>query len=161
MRILYFEVADGNITVDPKKLTLYNSVLMNVTLMVLLWSTCREYNKQCRVDKTPMVSGTMVHEMHCRTFTLILTYYMFTSIQMNVRSFYKLLHGIVPESSNNRMAALMTLYICMMPIGIVLDQDRFDTPHRCLAMTTFISGGIYKLWLALQLNKHRERFPLA
>ena len=127
------------------KLTIFNSVLINVTLMVLLWSTCREYNKQCRVDKTPMVSGTMVHEMHCRTFTLVITFFMFTSIQMNVRSFYKLLHGIVPESTNNRMAAITLLYMCMMPIGVVLDQDRFDTLHRCCAFTYFLSGAYYKV----------------
>jgi len=100
----------------------------------------------------------MVHDMHCRIFLFCICIFMFTSINGSVRVFYKMLHSLIPEKENNRMACVGFISIFSMPVGVILDQDRFNYPHRAFALTFFITGCFYMVWLAVRLQQFRDKF---
>lgn len=116
-----FEIHDGNLLISMRWLSIFNCALISVVLLVLYWSTCREYNKQCTARKTPFVSGVMVHEMHCRVSILIITLFALTCFMGHILSFYKKLHGLVKPKYLNIMAFMGVMAIVTIPVATVLD----------------------------------------
>ena len=81
--------------------------------------------------------------------------------QVNVRAFYKRLHGIVNEWTNYLLFYAGITSCFALPLIGVFDCNNFRMFHYFFAFIFFVSTGCYSFFLSKVMYDNRHRFPIA
>ena len=155
-------VKDGVISVSLRGLTLIGSITVTITLVIMLIKACNAGQVECtwRYD-SPMVSDVICLPMFDRIWCILTTFWALGVNQVNIRAFYKRLHGKVSRGRNNFIVWVGLVQSIAFPLIGYFDEHEYRILHIIISTTFFVSTIIYADALASELWKHRNEFPKA
>jgi hypothetical protein len=122
---------------------------------MLMVSCAYGFNK-CTWNSIPMISDVIADPIFDRVFILLNTGYFVGVHQVNVRSLYSRLHGIIPEKQNRRLFYVGLVSSFSLPMIGMFDNRKFVIIHKSFALIFFTSSAFYLSMMAYLKHKHRE-----
>lgn len=154
----FFIIQDGVISLSLRDMTIVCSAAISLSLIVMLYFSCKNNDFECTLSDFPMVSTVVALHMYDRAFIILTTILMFGVQQVNIRAFYKKLYGIIPDGQNDRLLNLGTISCVALPLIGVFDEHQWGTIHGTCAVIFFGCFGIYCVLLGRYLSENKSRF---
>jgi hypothetical protein len=151
---------DGVISVSLRNLTIFCSLLITATLLLILYASCNDGtgNYVCTLEKWPMISDVINQEMYNRTFILLTAIFMFGVQQVNLRAFYKMMYGKISNGRNDTMMWFGIISMVGLPMVGIFDESMWKTLHGISAGMFFVGFMIYARLLACAMHEVRDQF---
>ena len=105
-----------------------------------------------------MVSDIICIPGYDRLFIFLSTFYMMGVHQVNLRAFYKKLHGHVPVLLNDLLMLLGIVSCICLPVVAIIDEYTY-TPHALAALYFFLSNIAYCVICSQALYYHIDKMP--
>lgn len=111
--------------------------------------------------KLPMISDVVALPMYDRVFIMMSSIYCMGVHQVNVRAFYKRMHGVISLNSNYVLFYAGITSCFTLPMIGVFDCYSHKFLHYLFAFLFFVSAGSYSTTLSWLMYHNRNRFPVA
>ena len=158
------------ISLSLKSLTIFGTISLMIALFTMLYITCRDdllyvyhkvpINEACSFKHhNPMVSDVICLPFFDRIWCIMTTFFCFTVMQVNIRAFYKRLHGVISVSMNNWMVSFGVALCVSFPLIGFFDEHNYAPLHFTLAGIFFTSTCVYGKMLGDIFFEHRNKFP--
>jgi hypothetical protein len=135
------------ISLSLKAYTLFFSIAVSATLLLMLYQSCRDGPYICTVERWPMISDIILQEMYTRIFILMMAVFMYGIQQANLRAFYKKLYGKASDQVNDATLLFGLISTVIFPLIGIFDESQWMSIHGYLAGAFFISFLIYSILL--------------
>lgn len=156
----FFVSEEGVISLSLRGLTLISCITITVALLTMLYLYCTNPDKNCEWKRrSPMVSTVIRQPMYDRIWCILSTFFSLSVMQVNIRAFYKRLHGIATPKQNDRLIWYGVATCISFPAIGYFDEKSYELLHYFFATTFFIATALYALKLGDQMWKHRDHFP--
>jgi len=148
----FIKVENGTVSIQLRGLTITTCLMMGGMLVWMLYYTCehpdlmKAHDLQCNSKRIPFISDIINIHMFDKFFVFFSCLYMLTAQQANIRAFYKLCYGKIPESQNKACLIMGIFPIFAFPMIGVWDET-FHIAHVTLTMLFLAVCMIYALVL--------------
>ena len=143
-----------------KTLTILIGVSIISILLGELYIACSTGARDCSAKKFPTISSTIItYEEFNRIFLLFVTLFTYGVVSSIVRSFYKMLNGVISVGTNNTYMVFGYLVVVTLPMIGIFDTDTFSTIHGTFAVLFFGSTSIYFTLIGRALYFHKDKYP--
>ena len=103
-----------------------------------------------------MVSDVICISGYDRIFIFLSTFYMMGVMQVNIRAFYKKLHGVASETTNDLLLLLGIIACITLPLVGLVDEN-VAVLHRLYAGICFIAKSAYCIILSRLLYTNKKK----
>jgi hypothetical protein len=135
------------------------SLSITVSLLYDLHTACTEGMDDCSIEKFPTISRTIASkEEFNRVFLLLVTGLMYGVYQAVIRSFFKMLYGVIDTRWNDLYLIIGTLAVVSLPMIGIFDCIQYSPIHVTFAVIFFGATGIYMTLVGRALYFNRDKF---
>ena len=124
------------------QVTVFLVIIIQISFVIMLAVSCSEGFTKCD-DRMPMISDVIKDHMFDRVFLILNTAYFLGIHQVNVRSLYSRLHGIITKKMNDALIVTGMVSSFSLPLIGVFDNKQFKPIHNVCAATFFASSAFY------------------
>lgn len=160
----FFHIQDGIISLSLRNLTVVSCLAITASLLGMLYITCDILETEnCKLwempPELPMVSTVIAYPIFDRIFCLLAGYYCFAVHQVNIRCFFKMLHGIGDSCLNDFNLFLGLVAVFALPAVGYFDSYWYGSIHGPVAVVFFSATGIYAFILSSEMSANESKFP--
>lgn len=153
----FFVKEEGVISISLKGLTLVGSLLVTFGLLSMLYIACKKGEVTCNWDK-PDISHVVFLHPYDRIWCLLTTFFTMAVLQVNIRAYYKWLHGKISEKRNDFLLGTGVVFCFALPAVAFFDYKMLPNFHIVLACLFFGGCILYNVLLSHYLWNNREKF---
>ena len=119
---IFFIVQDGLISYSLKSTTIIVGLTIISILLGELYYVCSTGARDCSPKVFPTISKTIItYEEFNKIFLVSVTLFSWAVVSSIVRSFYKMLHGVISVGTNNTYMAFGYVIVASFPLIGIFD----------------------------------------
>jgi len=159
----FFVIQEGVISVQVRSLTVVSCLAITGGLLAMLYVSCDiipivECDLWSMPPQLPMVSAVIGYPIFDRIFCLMTGYYCFGVHQVNLRCFYRLIHGATDSCINDFLLYLGLVSTVALPAIGYFDMYWYNDLHGPIAAVFFTTVVIYAFMLHSELQSQEKKF---